>query len=191
MRPFLTISLLLTSIAGCTCGGPGEPRSRPTTSATDGEESNAAIAYEGRDELVPPAEAFTPVTGPDAMAALTRATRAGSWAGLRRGREERRSAGNFACRLETLYGRAPIALENRVAWILRNEETGLLVTAVASAGEPTFGVVIQGVLGGETSESAAAEAASMLALLVDGTTPRDCAYVIDGVEVGVRDGEYF
>ncbi|MBN8615484.1 MAG: hypothetical protein J0L92_33120 [Deltaproteobacteria bacterium] len=193
MRPFLTISALCLSIvSGCTCGGPDEPESpRPPHAETEGQEAHAALAYD-LEEPAPPREAFAAVTGPEAIAALSDASRAGSWAGLRHGREERRSAGNFACRLETLYGRAPIVLPDRAAWVLRDEETGVVLTAVVDGSDPYFGAVVPRLAEGldPNAQTAAANVTLGLARLLDATAPNDCGYTIDGVEVGVRDGEY-
>lgn len=193
MRSFLTLTWLAVAIAGCTCGAPDVgPSPRERAGATVGDESRAAIAYVV-DEPAPPAEAFVVVGGSEAITSLADASRAGSWAGLRRGREERASAGNFLCRLETLYGRAPIALPGRIAYVLRDEETGIVLTAVVDAGGPSFGAVVPHVAEGldPRAQTAAANVALGLARLLDATAPSDCTYTLDGVEVGVRDGLWF
>jgi hypothetical protein len=193
MRSFLTITVLAAAIAGCTCEPPdGGPSPRPRAGSTEGDESRAAIAY-ALEEPAPPREAFVRVTGSEASTALADASRAGSWTGLRRGHEERRSAGNFLCRLETLYGPPPIALPGRIAYVLRDEETGLVLTAVVDASGPSFGAVVPRVAEGldPAAQTAAASVALALARLLDATAPRDCAYTLDGVEVGVRDGAWF
>jgi hypothetical protein len=193
MRPFLTVSALCLSIgSGCTCGAPEEPPgTRHPRAETEGQEAHAAIAYDV-EEPAPPRDAFTGVTGPEALAALAEASRAGSWAGLRHGREERRSGGNFACRLETLYGRAPIERPDRAAWVLRHEETGVVLTAVVDGSDPFIGAVVPRLAEGldPNAQTAAANLALALARLLDVTAPNDCAYTIDGVDIGVRDGEY-
>ncbi len=191
MRSFLTISALSLALSGCTCGPP-DAGSSARREATEGDEARAAIAYT-LDEPAPPREAFTSVTGAEAITALADASRAGSWSGLRRGQAERRSAGNFLCRLETLYGRAPIALPSRVAFVLRDEESGVVLTAVADASGPSFGAVVPRIAEelDPNAQTAAANVALALARLVDATAPRDCTYTIAGTDVGVRDGQYF
>jgi hypothetical protein len=109
---------------------------------------------------------------------------------MRRGGEERRSTGNFVCRLEALYGRAPIVLPDRVAWALRDEERGLVLTAVADASGAWIGVGSDAVVD-PTSQTTAANVAIELARLIDVTEPATCRYTIGGTEVGVRDGQWY
>jgi hypothetical protein len=194
MRAFRLRSLVLTaavvaSATGCTCATDREgPRARPPHEAHGGE-ARPAVPYPV-EEPAPPREAFALVTGGEAPTALAGASRAGSWAGLRRGGEERRSAGNFLCRLEALYGRAPIVLPDRVAWVLRDEERGLVLTAVADASGPWIGVS-RTALADPTAQTTAANVAIELARLLDATEPTTCRYTIAGTEIGVRDGEWY
>ena len=182
----------LIALAGCECGEPREEPSARRPAQTQGAESRPAVAYPSADPP-PPRSAFAPVVGAEAPAALASATRAGGWAALRRGGEERRSAGNFLCRLETLYGRAPIVLPEHVAFVLRDDETGIVLTASADASGPSFAARLPPGEGGPepTAQTSAAEAVLALATLLDATVPHDCAYELGGREVGVRNGEWF
>jgi len=180
------------ALGGCDCGADGRGPPRTPAASTHGAESRPAIAYPTTPPP-PPATAFEVVLGAQAPTALGAATRAGAWSALRRGGEERRSAGNFLCRLETLYGRAPIVLGDRVAFVLRDQETGILLTASADAAGPSFGAVLPPGEGGPepAAQTSAAESVLALATLLDATAPRDCTYTLAGREVGVRDGEWF
>ena len=194
MRAFRLRSLALTTFAlacasGCTCATDREAPRTPRQTEPRGGEARPALPYPV-EEPAPPREAFALVTGGEAPAALASARRAGSWAGLRRGREERRSAGNFVCRLEALYGRATIVQPERVAWVLRDEERGLVLSAVADASGPWIGVGRES-LADPNAQTTAADVAIELASLIDTTAPTACRYTLAGTEVGVRDGEWF
>jgi hypothetical protein len=186
---WVLVTFVLAAVPGCTCATEREgPRARPLPQAHGGE-ARPALPYPV-DEPAPPREAFVLITGAEAPLALAGASRAGSWAGMRRGGEERRSAGNFVCRLEALYGRAPILLPDRVAWVLRDEERGLVLTAVADSRGPWIGVSRAAAVD-PSAETRAANVAIELARLLDVTTPTTCHYTVAGTEVGVRDGEWY
>lgn len=187
MRPTLPATLALAALTGCTCGAEPPAPARGIANVTGGE-SRPAIAYPIETAASLP-EAFERITGDAATAALEHATRAGSWAGTRRGGEERRSAGNFLCRLETLFGPAAIREPGRVAHVLRVRESGLVLTAVADASGPWLGARDDEAT--PEAQTHAAEAAIDLARLLDATTPEDCVYTLGGVEVGVRAGQWF
>ena len=196
-RPRLAASVgialaLALALGGCTCGAEGRERARTPGASTQGAESQPAIAY-ATPQPAPPATAFEVVPGAQAPVALGAATRAGAWSALRRGGAERRSAGNFLCRLETLYGRAPIVLGDRVAFVLQDRETGIVLTASADPSGPSFGAVLPPGEGGPepATQTSAAEAVLALATLLDATAPRDCQYTLGGRDVGVRDGQWF
>jgi hypothetical protein len=189
LRSLLLSTLVLASSSGCTCSTDREGPHTRRASEPAGGEAQPALPYPA-EEPAPPREAFALVSGGEAAAALASASRAGSWAGLRRGGEERRSAGNFLCRLEALYGRAPIVQPERVAWVLRDEERGLSLAAVADASGPWIGVGREA-LADPSAQTAAANVAIELARLIDTTEPTACRYTIAGTDVGVREGEWF
>ncbi len=180
------------ALGGCDCDAEGRELTRTPATSTQGAESRPAIAYPTA-QAARPATAFEVVPEAQAPGALGAATRAGAWSALRRGGVERRSAGNFLCRLETLYGRAPIVLGDRVAFVLQDQETGILLTASADPSGPSFGAVLPpGESGPEpAAQTSAAEAVLALATLLDATAPRDCQYTLGGRDVGVRDGQWF
>jgi hypothetical protein len=184
-------ALALASLVAA-CSGEAEPRDRsrdPSSGSRGAEASYPAVAYPVAGS-VPTAARFEALVGWTALAPLAAATRAGAWSALRRGGEERRSAGNFLCRLETLFGPAPVVEPGRVAFVLRDRETALVLTAVADASGPAFGAVV-GDPPDPALQTQAAQAVLELAALVDATEARDCRYTLAGVEVGVRAGTVF
>ncbi|MFN7699337.1 MAG: hypothetical protein ACK5U8_15670 [Deltaproteobacteria bacterium] len=183
------LAILLAGAGGCTCAADHDRHRAGPPISERGGEARAAVAYPV-EEPSPARDAFSLTAASDAVASLGAATRAGSWSGLRRGGEERRSAGNFLCRLEALYGRAPIVLPDRVAVVLLAEETGLVLVAAADAGGPWIGVD-GGRLADPDAQDVAAQAAIELARLIDATAPTGCVYEIGGTAVGVRGGAWF
>jgi hypothetical protein len=168
-------------------GAPGETF-HETPHGTRGAEARPALAYPSADP-VPEASRFVALPADEAVASLAAATRAGAWSALRRGGEERRSAGNFLCRLETRFGRAPIIEPSRVVFVVRDAESGLVLTAYADAAGPAFGAVL-GDPPDPFRQTQAAHAAIALATLLDATVPGDCSYPLGGREVGVEGGSY-
>lgn len=189
---------LVVASSGCECGaGPAPPaRHRAerasTAESSAGAERTAAVAYRV-DERLPPADAFEPLRAEAAQQALRSATRAGSWAALRRGGEERRSAGNFVCRLEALFGPPGVVEEDRLAFVLRDRETGLVLGAIADLHDAWFVAVLAGEPGQPDSlaQTTAARVVLGLAALVDATTPISCEHRIAGRSVGVRSGVWY
>lgn len=186
------LALALASLLVTACSGEGEPRHRPRASPSESrgaEASFPAVAYPVAGPI-PSAERFEALSGDAAARALAEATRAGAWSALRRGGQERRSAGNFLCRLETLFGRAPHVAPGRVAFALRDRETDLVLTAAVDASGPAFGAVV-GQPPDPERQTRAAQAVLELAALLDATAARDCRYPLGGVDVGVREGSAF
>jgi hypothetical protein len=171
------------------CAEPAGPAEvRPAPGETRGDEAHPALAYPG-EEPPPEPSRFSTLGHEEAATAVAGATRAGAWSALRRGGEERRSAGNFLCRLETRFGPAPVVEPSRVAFALRDEETGLLLTAYVDPGGPAFGAVL-GDPPDPSRQTQAAHAVLALARLLDATVPDDCTYAVGGRQVGVEGGAY-
>lgn len=194
MRSFaraVVSALVALALGACTCAEePAERRHRPAAdpARTQGQEARPAIAYPSADPVPDPAR-FVALVGSEAAAAWASSTRAGAWSALRRGGEERRSAGNFLCRLEARFGRAPVVEATRIAFVVRDTETDLVLTAYVDASGPALGAVLSDPPD-PARQTRAAHAAIALATLLDATTPGDCTYTLDGREVGVEGGSY-
>ncbi|MCX7807861.1 MAG: hypothetical protein N2515_04580 [Deltaproteobacteria bacterium] len=161
----------------------------PEAKEGSGGEARLAIPY--FQGPAPSAEAFEMISISKGKleSILPQSRRAGSWLGLRGGGAEHQSPGNFLCRLETIFRKGPVDLGDRLLFALRHRQSALVLLLVAEPKE--VWIAVHPPPKGEDEELKASRAVEALVLLIDSVAPHDCAYSIGGIEVGVRNGEWY
>ena len=195
-----TFALLVSLLAGCQCGADDARERAPSSTETRGGESESsrgrAEPFHDRSERTPPAERFQVV---DAVLGL-RARRARGWAdldALRSGDPAHLALGNFLCRLWTHFGPPGRVDDGAFLYVLRDRDTGYVVTAYADPAGPAFGARMTDDEGNaiEGAEIRMVPVVDALAELVDTTTPEDCEMELGDelgrMRIGVRGGEWF
>ncbi|UJR86435.1 hypothetical protein [Sandaracinus amylolyticus] len=204
MRATFLIGILVF-VSGCECGrDEEEDRDRASRAESAGghalEDPARGVAErmgEGGGDVPPPSrfELVDPALGRST-------TRARGWASLedlRAGRgAARMSLGNWLCRLWTHYGPPPEVQRDGFVYVLRDRDTGHVLSAYSAGSGPAVGAQLideQGApLASDAQERVAASVNAFVAM-IDATEPQPCELELETdlgrIRVGVRDGEWF